>query len=521
MADLVDEVGERLAVALWDLDDHGVVDQLHMGPGDAAVHVFSDEWINRQDQVTGFIRARAGLFDRRIGARECELREVPRAGAKTFLETFHVQGANRLGVIYFGLYMGSELVGLLSLGRHSRQIAKNRIVFDRLCFRSRVQVVGGAARLLRAAESWAKKQPYDEIITFSDNRLTDGSLYEALGFELDRRLKPDYCYVKDGRRFSKQSQRKESTKCPDGMTEHEWAMARGLKQIYDAGKKRWLLNLWPGLHRTRNELSSERARNRSDHWNIRGYFDSDKNNCSLYYASSYELRCMFLLEQDPAVKRFHRCQAFKGENGWRNPDLWVEFVDDGAEVWEVKPERMLVHDEVQEQIRESRIFAESKGAGFRVWTEEDTGLESEHHIIKWARDYLVGLGNCDYAERRRKGRKRIRERHYAKVSADKIEVWCGFCEKPHTQLRLTYERNIKRNGRYICIRENGHLIGQRPKTHMKKTNLYAAEGKKQCSTCLQVKPVEGFDVRRASWDGRSPRCKDCCKRKKAGRQAGN
>lgn len=515
---LEEEVGEHLEVVLWNIAD---VKRLSSGlPKDGdAIHIFSDEWLDRRNQCVGFIRAHAGLFERKVGARSCEVREVEKAEAVSFLKAFHIQGANRLGIIYFGLYHRDELLGLMSLGRHSRQIAENRIVMDRLCFRVGVQVVGGPSKMMKVAARWAKEQPYDEVVTFSDSRWTDGALYGRMGFELERRLKPDYSYTRRGWRFSKQSQRKNTTGCPEGMTELEWATCRGLTRVYDAGKKRWVLNLWPGVHRTRNEKSSERcAKQHRDgefkHSHIRGYFRSKKNCGSVYYASSYELRCLFLLEEDSSVLSFRRCDAFQGDEGWRNPDLWVDFSDGRSEVWEVKPEGMLLNDAVQEQIRESEVFAESKGVGFRLWTENDSGLGSDHEIVKWAQEYLVSVGQHEWSDRKREAQRKKRKRYYAKVKVDKVEVWCDFCQETHTPLRLTYEKNIKRNGKYICERYGGHLSGKKPKDHLKKTNPYAKDGKKQCSTCGEIRPIEDFQKNRGTYDGKNPRCKECCKAKR-------
>jgi hypothetical protein len=279
------------------------------------------------------------------------------------------------------------------------------------------------------------------------------------------------------------------------------------------------MNLWPGLHVTRNELSSKRcAEQHRDgvfrHSHVRGYFDSTKNGRSVYYASSYELRCLFLLEADVDVVAFWRCDVFKGSEGWRNPDLWVEFLNGRSEVWEVKPEGMLLFPAVVAQIEESKAFAMDRGVGFRVWTEADSGLETDHGIVKWATEYIASVGEVGASEHHREVRRRIRERHYKKTQQDRVQVSCEFCGETHDIMRLAYDRNVKKNGRFICIRENGNIIGKRSKVHLKKTNPYASEGKKRCSTCREVKPFEAFDVRRASWDGWAPRCKVCSKERR-------
>ena len=87
---------------------------------------------------------------------------------------------------------------------------------------------------------------YKDLISWSDNRWSQGRVYEKMGFTLDSELPQDYSYVNVKRpieRLSKQSQKKSNTNCPEGMTEKEWAEERGLARIWDCGKKRWKLEI--------------------------------------------------------------------------------------------------------------------------------------------------------------------------------------------------------------------------------------------------------------------------------------
>lgn len=92
-----------------------------------------------------------------------------------------------------------------------------------------------------------KGKKYSKIISWSDNRWSKGDVYECLGFKLDGDLKPDYSYVNiknpNKKRISKQSQAKKKTGCPEGKTEHEWCLEKGLSRIWDCGKKRWVYEL--------------------------------------------------------------------------------------------------------------------------------------------------------------------------------------------------------------------------------------------------------------------------------------
>lgn len=496
--------------------EHGIV------PAPNRVTFLSDEWRDRRAQCEAFVRAREGLFDRRVGARACTVREVPRAEAAAFLKRYHLQGASRLSMVAFGLYENDDLLGVMSIGHHHRQIEHNWVVLDRLCFTPGVQVVGGTSRLFAQACTWVLDQRYDAIISFSDNRLTPGAVYERLGFEKKQVYRPDYFYVRDGKRIAKQSQRKSHTECPSDLTEWEWAAERGLVRAYDAGKVCWIYHVNPDVKETeRLHMSEVIAKRHAEgvfkNAHMRGYFRSAKCGTEIYFGSSYELRCLFELEGDVTVRGFQRCEAFRGSRGWRNPDMRVAFVDGHEEIWEVKPAQMIEKPEVKMQIADSFVYASGMGLSMRVWTERDSALKTCNAIMKWAHAYLAEQqGDPAYAERRQAQRKAIRQRHYAKEQAVSVTVACAYCGKDHVVLPRTYARNIARHdGAYVCEAMAGHIGGSKPKP--RKENPHAAEGKKACCRCHAVLAIDAFDVRAKSRDGRAHACKACCSTANAAR----
>jgi len=206
--------------------------------------IFSDEWEKRELQCKGHIKSILGINDTRLYARKCIVEEIDKEVGRRFFSDYHIQGKNNLGVVFFGLFHDSELIGVMSLGRHNRQV--NALVLDRLCFKHGFQITGGASKLFSKCVSWAKDRGHTEIISFSDNRWSLGKVYLALNFEMVKDYNPDYSYVdikKPNERISKQSQKKGVVNCPEGMTEYDWAHARGLARIWDCGKKRWLFNI--------------------------------------------------------------------------------------------------------------------------------------------------------------------------------------------------------------------------------------------------------------------------------------
>lgn len=200
------------------------------------ITIFEDEWVNRQEQVKGFLLSVLGK-NSKIYARNCLIKEIPKSEAYKFYDAHHIQGAPHLSRTCAGLFYNDELVGAMSFGSHHRK--PNITVLDRLCFKTGVSIAGGASRLFKFL--FRKVNPA-YVVSWSDNRWSQGAVYKALGFTLDAELGADYSYVKPNGgliRFSKQSQKKSAVNCPPDKTELQWANERGLSRIWDCGKIRW------------------------------------------------------------------------------------------------------------------------------------------------------------------------------------------------------------------------------------------------------------------------------------------
>lgn len=202
--------------------------------------IFEDEWLHRRPQVEGFLRAALGGNTITLQARKLQLKKVDDASAQAFYESYHIQGRTTKGTAAAGLYFEGELVACMSFGRHHRGGAQP--VLTRLCFKTGITVIGGSARLFR---SLLRVTQATSVISWSDNRWSEGGVYLALGFNKIEELPPDYSYVNLNRpteRLSKQSQKKSSSSCPADLTELQWAHKRGLSRIWDCGKTRWEYN---------------------------------------------------------------------------------------------------------------------------------------------------------------------------------------------------------------------------------------------------------------------------------------
>lgn len=440
---------------------------------------FSHEWKERSEQILSHINSYSQ--DRfKIHARKCVVRKIRSKQHRDFCDLYHIQGSNKLTIAAFGIFSDNDLLGVLSLGRHNRD--SKATVLDRLCFKAGWRVVGGASRLFSAAKKWALENGIYSIVSFSDNRMSLGTVYERLGFELDCELPPDYVYVKKDDlsiAVSKQSQRKKVTGCPADVTEKEWASKQGLIQAFDAGKKRWEFKL-----RVHREVPLKSRR--------RGYYETKKANPRvLYYQSSYELRAATMLDDMDDVESYISQHTFAMDGRERITDFIVAWRDGSKTILEIKPERRL--EQFEEQIEDNREYARRNGWKFQIWTEKELGFQTEYFATKWADEFISKITQIDFVQERKDRNLSKSKKYYAeKIATDKVSVYCEYCQTTHEALRLTHDKNIARNGRYICEREGGHIAGSRPKPHLKKVNLYESEGKKECNTCNSVLPIDSF-----------------------------
>jgi hypothetical protein len=205
--------------------------------------IFEDEWKTKKEICKSRLKSILGIQNK-IYARKCKVKKINKKEFNEFVSKNHVQGSNNLGIIYYALYYENEVIAAMSLGRHHRK--KEILVLDRLCFKQEINIVGGSSKLFKTCKEWAASNGYKKIISWSDNRWSQGNIYKKLGFNLEEELGPDYYYVNYNApktRISKQSQSKKRTNCPEDKTEKEWCLERGLARIWDCGKKRWVFEL--------------------------------------------------------------------------------------------------------------------------------------------------------------------------------------------------------------------------------------------------------------------------------------
>lgn len=208
--------------------------------------ILEDEWLDRKEQVKGFIKSVLVPAPNKIAARKCTIVDLDNTTANNFYDANHIQGRSRGSLKHAGLTYNNELVAVMTIGAHHRQ-KRSEAVLTRLAIKSDYAIIGGSSKLLKYLLAYCKEQGYDKLTSWSDNRWSEGGVYKALGFTLEEELRPDYSYVKDKQRFSKQSLKKTAADRLTGKTEIQLRTEEGYSRIWDCGKKRWTMEISPGL----------------------------------------------------------------------------------------------------------------------------------------------------------------------------------------------------------------------------------------------------------------------------------
>lgn len=205
--------------------------------GITLITLFEDEWRDRRTQVEGFLLSK--VASTKIHGRNTTIQLISNDAAKHFCQLYHVQGAPRNVKFSFGCFSGQRLIGVMTISSHHRNKDLG-LVLSRLCWERGTTVVGGLSKLVAAY----KKHTSAPLITWSDNRLTNGLVYAKAGFVLDTEYPPDYSYVnmkRPTKRIPKQQFQRKLIGARDNQTESERAKELGFAKVWDCGKKKWVL----------------------------------------------------------------------------------------------------------------------------------------------------------------------------------------------------------------------------------------------------------------------------------------
>lgn len=205
--------------------------------------IFEDEWLTKQDQVKEYLKAVLGVKSLVVGARKCE---IVKYGAKDLCKSWHLQGIAN-GLEYSLLYKNEIVAGAIFAKPNASRanFQANTYELARFCVKPDISVPGALSRLI--GEFKLDNPGCNKLISYSDNRWSEGGLYRALGFTKETGGTPSYWYFKDRdqfKRYHRYTFRKrvliKKYDADASLTEWEIASANGWDRIWDLGASRWV-----------------------------------------------------------------------------------------------------------------------------------------------------------------------------------------------------------------------------------------------------------------------------------------
>jgi len=206
------------------------------------IHIWEDDWLNKQNIVKSMILNKLGKTPNKIFARKTEIREIiDNKLIRKFLDNNHIQGFVG-SKIKIGLFFENELVSLMTFGKNRNFMSnknKNGYELLRFCNILNTNVVGGASKLFKY---FISKYDFNEIITYADKMYSNGNLYNNLKFNYVSTSLPSYHYNIDNirvHRFNFRKHKLVKQGFDKNKSEHQIMLERKIYRIYGSGMKKY------------------------------------------------------------------------------------------------------------------------------------------------------------------------------------------------------------------------------------------------------------------------------------------
>ena len=208
------------------------------------IQIWEDWIVHKPEIVKSLVLSKLGIYEDRIYARKCVLREVSMVECANFLENNHLQGSVN-GSIRLGLYRdNNELVSIMVFGKKRKSVngTSSDDVYElyRYCNKKNTQVLGGASKLF---SHFVKNYDPIQIESFSSNDISNGGLYKILGFTKEPKISRSYWYINSTmhrmHRFSFRKSELIKQGFDSSLSESQITESMGLLKIYDSGQSKW------------------------------------------------------------------------------------------------------------------------------------------------------------------------------------------------------------------------------------------------------------------------------------------
>lgn len=225
----------------WHSERRGKTESYHQDKTEACralgvtlLHIFEDEWENKQDIIKSMILSRANITQTRLMARKCELRELTHDEKSNFFDDNHIDGDTACTASW-GLIdnASNQIVAAMSARTPFHKKYKSSIEIARFCTRLNTSVAGGFSKLLEKVIEHSIQAGKTSIISYVDERLGGtGVAYEVAGFKRIKKSPPRFWWTNGQKRFNRFSVRADKKR---NMSEAQVALEKGVYKIWGCG----------------------------------------------------------------------------------------------------------------------------------------------------------------------------------------------------------------------------------------------------------------------------------------------
>ena len=200
------------------------------------ITIFEDEWNYKQSIVKSRLQHILDITNSRIYAKSCAVEEISNDLAKEFIEANHLQGYANSSV---NLALKDTTSTIVSVMTFAKPRFNNKYDYEIIRFCSSTSVVGGASKLFKY---FVNKYSPTSILSYSDNRWGNGTVYKQLGFEY-KTTTVGYTYTDYKQRYSRNQFQKHKLVglgYDSKLSESEIMKSRGYDRIWDCGQTSWV-----------------------------------------------------------------------------------------------------------------------------------------------------------------------------------------------------------------------------------------------------------------------------------------
>lgn len=209
------------------------------------LHIFEDEWKNKQEICKSIIRNICRKTEYKFFARKCKIKILDANTTKDFLTQNHIQGYC-ISKYRYGLFFNDELIMIATFGKNRVCVGNTSKIGEyellRLCTKLNTVVVGGASKLVN---HFIKTIKPTKITSYCNLRYSAGNVYEKLKFTLVGQSAPNYFYVRGNKRYNRYLFRKNvliENGFDKSKTEKQIMKELGYNKIYDCGNLKYEWN---------------------------------------------------------------------------------------------------------------------------------------------------------------------------------------------------------------------------------------------------------------------------------------